>query len=212
MRTVKSGDASRVLFSNHHRLVLELLLLNPDVGIHVRELARRTGMSAGSLHRELRALTESGLLVREPFGNQIRYRMNRSHPAFAGLASIFTAGDAQPSHSQAKRLAVQTRGHQRLDARSLALHAVAAGKLLASPTLVTGKVLPNLQRFKEIHAGTGVLPLLDAWERAARAGVNELVRLCVDPSDRGQQLRQASPIAGLLRESERRSIYETFAA
>lgn len=40
--------------------VLSTLLLRPETSLHVRELARITGASPGSLHRELRSLTELG--------------------------------------------------------------------------------------------------------------------------------------------------------
>lgn len=102
--------------------------------------------------------------------------------------------------------------HERLDARSHALHAVIAGKLLANPALIASKVLPTVARFKQVHAGGGSLSLLDAWERAARCGASELARLCIDPSEQGKQLRQASPLSGILLASERRQIYEAFAA
>jgi predicted nucleotidyltransferase len=83
-----------LLFSAYRREVLALLLLRPDESLHVRELSRLTGVPAGSLHRELRVLTEAGLLLREPAGNQVRYRANRACPIYAELAGIFrkTAG------------------------------------------------------------------------------------------------------------------------
>lgn len=77
------------LFGTYRRQVLGLLLLRPQEGLHVREIARLTGVPAGSLHRELRALTDAGLLTREPAGNQVRYRANRANPIFAELAEIF---------------------------------------------------------------------------------------------------------------------------
>jgi hypothetical protein len=40
------------LFSSYRRQMLAVLLLRPDERFHVRELARMTGISAGSLHRE----------------------------------------------------------------------------------------------------------------------------------------------------------------
>ena len=49
--------------------VLATLLLHPEAALHVRELARITGASPGSLHRELRALTEVGLLLRARTGS-----------------------------------------------------------------------------------------------------------------------------------------------
>lgn len=68
--------------------VLAALLLHPDTALHVRELARVTGSSAGSLHRELRALTELGLLLRQEAGRQVYYRANTACPVFEELASL----------------------------------------------------------------------------------------------------------------------------
>lgn len=83
-----------LLFTTYRRQVLGLLLLRPEDGLHVREISRLTGVPPGSLHRELRTLTEAGLLRREPMGNQVRYQANRSCPIYPELAEIFrkTAG------------------------------------------------------------------------------------------------------------------------
>jgi predicted nucleotidyltransferase len=78
-----------LLFPAYRRQVLGLLLLRPDDSLHVREISRLTGVPAGSLHRELRALTEAGLLLREPVGNQVHYRANRACPIYPELAEIF---------------------------------------------------------------------------------------------------------------------------
>lgn len=78
-----------VLFSAYHRRILALLLLRPEQSFHVREIARLAEVPAGSLHRELKRLAESGLLLREPAGNQVRYRANRDCPLFAELAGVF---------------------------------------------------------------------------------------------------------------------------
>lgn len=78
-----------LLFTAYRRQVLGLLLLRPDDSLHVREISRLTGVPAGSLHRELRTLTEAGLLLREPLGNQVRYRANRVAPLYPELAEIF---------------------------------------------------------------------------------------------------------------------------
>jgi predicted nucleotidyltransferase len=77
------------LFSPYRREVLALLLLRPDERFHVRELERLTGISAGSLHRELKAMSEAGLLVREQQGNQVLYRADRSCSIYEELAAIF---------------------------------------------------------------------------------------------------------------------------
>ncbi len=68
--------------------VLAALLLHPESALHVRELARVTGASPGSLHRELRALTEIGLLLRQETGRQVHYRANAACPVFEDLAGF----------------------------------------------------------------------------------------------------------------------------
>lgn len=77
------------MFSPYRRAVLATLLLRPDERFHVRELARMTGISAGSLHRELKAMAAASLLVRERTGNQVFYRADTGCPIFEELASIF---------------------------------------------------------------------------------------------------------------------------
>ena len=47
------------LFGVQRQRVLGWLLLHPDESVHVRELSRLTGTSAGSLHRELARLAEA---------------------------------------------------------------------------------------------------------------------------------------------------------
>jgi DNA-binding transcriptional ArsR family regulator len=63
------------------------LFLRPEAALHVRELARLTGVSPGSLHRELRALAEMGLLIRQETGRQVYYRAN---PAVPGVPEELT--------------------------------------------------------------------------------------------------------------------------
>ena len=77
-----------LIFSDYRRRVLGLLLLHPDTTYHVRELARLTGTSAGTLHKELSKLTKGGVLRRQEVGNQVRYGANRDCPVFEELASI----------------------------------------------------------------------------------------------------------------------------
>jgi predicted nucleotidyltransferase len=77
------------IFSPYRRRMLAVLLLRPDERFHVRQLERLTGISAGSLHRELKAMAIAGLLIREHQGNQVLYRADRSCSIFEELASIF---------------------------------------------------------------------------------------------------------------------------
>lgn len=83
-----------LMFSAYRRKLLALLLLRPDEEFHVRELGRMTGLSAGSIHRELKAMAASGLLSQKRVGNQVLYQADQTCPIFEELASIFrkTAG------------------------------------------------------------------------------------------------------------------------
>lgn len=85
-----------LLFGDYRRRVLAHLLLQPDATFHVRELARLTDTSPGTLSRELGKLTEAGLLRRTELGNQVRYQANRECPVFDELAGLFrkTSGAA----------------------------------------------------------------------------------------------------------------------
>ena len=81
--------AIELMFGAYRRALLAQLLLRPDEDFHLRELERMTGIPAGSLHRELKALSEAGMLLKERQGNQVRYQANRACPVYEELASIF---------------------------------------------------------------------------------------------------------------------------
>ena len=77
-----------ILFGEYRQRTLGLLLLNPEASYHVRELARITGTSAGTLHKELTNLSAGGILQRKKIGNQVHYSANLNCPIFDELASI----------------------------------------------------------------------------------------------------------------------------
>jgi DNA-binding transcriptional ArsR family regulator len=72
----------------YRRRVLSLLLLHPERALHVREIARRTATTAGTLNKELARLQRAGLLEREEVGNQVRYSANRDSPVYEELTGI----------------------------------------------------------------------------------------------------------------------------
>lgn len=100
-----------LLFGAYRRNVLSLLLLRPDESFYVREIARLTDTPAGSLHRELRLLTDAGLLIRTRAGNQVRYQADRACPIFEDLAAVFrkTTGLADVLREALTRLAGRIR-------------------------------------------------------------------------------------------------------
>lgn len=86
-----------LLLPEYRRRVLGLLLLRPEEALHGREIARRTGLSAGAVARELAKLSDVGLLNRVRRGNQQLFSANTSCPVFVELASILrkTSGMAE---------------------------------------------------------------------------------------------------------------------
>lgn len=77
-----------LLFPEYRRRVLALLLLKPEEALHGREIARRTGLPAGTITRELVKLADVGLLNRDKRGNQQVYSANTAGPIYTELASI----------------------------------------------------------------------------------------------------------------------------
>jgi DNA-binding transcriptional ArsR family regulator len=82
------------LLGDTRTAILAVLLLRPDEPQHVRELARLTGVSPGTLHRELTALESLGVLRRNAVGRQVFFAANRECPVFEELAGLVrkTAG------------------------------------------------------------------------------------------------------------------------
>ncbi len=77
-----------VLFTDYRRRVLGLLLLHPEQGYYLREIARLTGTVPGTLKRELTKLADAGVLTVKKVGNQVHYAANRDCPIFEELASV----------------------------------------------------------------------------------------------------------------------------
>ena len=88
MEATPTNPAMLLFPASYRRRVLCLLLLHPERALHVREIARLTGTTPGTLNKELTRLHSAGLLSRERVGNQVRYAANRASPIHAELAGI----------------------------------------------------------------------------------------------------------------------------
>jgi predicted nucleotidyltransferase len=84
----------RHLLGDTRTAVLAALLLRPEQQRHLRDLERTTGISPGTLHRELTALVALGVLRREQVGRQVFYRADPTCPVLPELAGLLrkTAG------------------------------------------------------------------------------------------------------------------------
>ena len=77
------------LFGSQVRAALVRNLFGKKGGkVHIRELARRTGLSAPSLMREAKAWVRDGLLVEEKVLNRVLYSANAASPLFAPLRDL----------------------------------------------------------------------------------------------------------------------------
>lgn len=89
MSTVFTSDAvANLLFGRARRELLALLFTRDHQSFYLRELARLTGISAGTTQRELRDLERVGLVQSERRGRQIFYQANRRSPVFAALRTL----------------------------------------------------------------------------------------------------------------------------
>ncbi len=68
--------------------ILATLFLRPELELHARELARVTGVSIGTLLRELRTLHALGLVKRREVGRQVFFSAEAASPVFDELASL----------------------------------------------------------------------------------------------------------------------------
>jgi predicted nucleotidyltransferase len=80
---------SDLLFpAQYRRKALALLLLRPDRPLHIREIARMTATSAGTMAKELDQLQRAGILQKLQVGNQVQFSANTNHPVFPELSAL----------------------------------------------------------------------------------------------------------------------------
>jgi len=76
------------LFPGTKRKVLTLFFLNSDRQYYFSEVVQLTGTRQGVIQRELKTLTDAGILTTEKRGRQKFYSVNKSHPIFPDLRNI----------------------------------------------------------------------------------------------------------------------------
>jgi hypothetical protein len=98
--------------------------------------------------------------------------------------------------------------HQRLDARSLAMHCLIARKLLANPALIA-QARSTLARWRA-QAAEPVPSYFFEWGRVLEASPEEIAAFLASMREDATRLRQSSPFTNLLTPDERAAIYEAF--
>ncbi len=84
----KPASLADALFTTTQQRVLGYLFGQPDRSFFSSELIKLTGAGSGAVQRELKQLTESGLLVTSRVGNQKHYQANAAAPIYDELSSI----------------------------------------------------------------------------------------------------------------------------
>lgn len=87
-----------VLFTNTQQRVLACLFGQPERSYYANELINLIGAGSGAVQRELKRLSESGLVTSEMRGNQRHFQANPQCPIFHELTQIVqkTFGLAHP--------------------------------------------------------------------------------------------------------------------
>ncbi|MFC2165409.1 nucleotidyltransferase domain-containing protein [Acidobacteriota bacterium] len=82
------------LFGKTRKSILALLYTHPDESFYLRQIIRLSGVAHGAGQREMKWLTESGIVTRSVSGNQVYYQANRNLPIYPELRTLIvkTAG------------------------------------------------------------------------------------------------------------------------
>lgn len=83
-----SSSLAAALFGQTRRVILAMLYGHPDEAYYLRQLARSTGAGLGAVQREIKRLTEAGIVTRSVRGRQVFYQANPDCPVFAELKGL----------------------------------------------------------------------------------------------------------------------------
>jgi len=86
--TFKTDSLSATLFGKTRRAVLALLYSHVEEPFYLRQIARTAGVGLGAVQRELKKLSEAGIIRRTVRGRQVYYQANPQCPVYAELKSL----------------------------------------------------------------------------------------------------------------------------
>jgi predicted nucleotidyltransferase len=87
-KSASFGGLGGVLFTNTQQRVLTFLFGQPERSYFANELIHLTGAGSGAVQRELKRLSESGLITSQMRGNQRHFQANPQSPIFQELTQI----------------------------------------------------------------------------------------------------------------------------
>jgi predicted transcriptional regulator len=85
----KNMAVLEALFGKTRRLILTLLFNHPDESYYLRKILRLTGVSPGAGQRELKRLSDAGIIVRSSRDSRVHFQANPACPVYAELKSLF---------------------------------------------------------------------------------------------------------------------------
>ena len=98
--------------------------------------------------------------------------------------------------------------HRIIEARSLAMHCLAAQKIMRNPALLD-EVRSTLNAWRARY-NEDMPRALEEWSVILRRPWPQIAAFITDPGERPTRLRQSTPFAGLLNVRERERIYAAF--
>jgi predicted nucleotidyltransferase len=81
-------NLSETLFGKTRRAVLSLLYSHIDDAFYLRQIVRTAGVGLGAVQRELKQLSDAGIIQRIVRGHQVYYQANPQCPVFAELKNL----------------------------------------------------------------------------------------------------------------------------
>jgi predicted nucleotidyltransferase len=89
MSTTPDTDyLSKTLFSKTRRAILSLLYSHVDDAYYLRQIVRAAGVGMGAVQRELKQLSDAGIIRRIVRGHQVYYQANPQCPVFTELKTL----------------------------------------------------------------------------------------------------------------------------
>jgi predicted nucleotidyltransferase len=81
-------NLSAALFGKTRRAVLALLYSHVDESFYLRQIVRMAGVGMGAVQRELKRLSDSGIITKTLQGQQVYYTANPECPIYDDLKSL----------------------------------------------------------------------------------------------------------------------------
>lgn len=86
----KAGTHPFSLFGKARGAILSLLFGRGDEALYLRQIVRTVGAGQGAVQRELKALSDAGIIERIERDRQVYYRANRRCPLYRELKGLMT--------------------------------------------------------------------------------------------------------------------------